>query len=59
LHSTCITSYEKEKDEIRVKFDEDKVKMQKEKDQKNCVKEVVNKSVSGLAQEENGKSRFK
>jgi hypothetical protein len=50
---------QKEKDEIRAMFEEDKEKMQKEKDQllaeKTVVKEAVTKalrSVSGLAQEE-------
>jgi hypothetical protein len=48
-----------EKDEIRAMFEEDKEKIQKEKDQllteQTMVKEVVTKalfSVSGLAQEE-------
>jgi hypothetical protein len=55
----CVTAYENEKDEFRVMLEEDKVKIQREKDQllaeKTAVKEVVSKalrSVSGLAQEE-------
>jgi hypothetical protein len=50
---------QQEKDEIRAMFEEDKAKMQREKDQllteKTVVKEAVTKelrSVSGLAQEE-------
>jgi hypothetical protein len=55
----CVTSYENEKDEFRVMLEEDKVKIQREKDEllieKIVVKEVVSRelhSVSGLAQEE-------
>jgi hypothetical protein len=56
---SCVTTYEKEKDEIQAMFEEDKEKIQKEKYQllveKTVVKEVVTKeifSMSGLAQEE-------
>jgi hypothetical protein len=56
---SCVTTYEKEKDEIQVMLEEDKEKLQKEKKQllakQNVVKEVVTKeifSVLGLAQEE-------
>jgi hypothetical protein len=55
----CVTAYENEKDEFWVMLEEDKVKIQREKDQllaeKTAVKEAVNKtlhSVPGLAQEE-------
>jgi phosphopantetheinyl transferase (holo-ACP synthase) len=57
--AVCVTTYEKEKDEIWAMFEEDKAKIQKEKDQllaeQTAVKEAVTKalrSVSGLAQEE-------
>ena len=52
---SCVTAYAKEKGEIRVMFEEDKEKIQKEKDQllakKTMVKEAVTKAlcfVSGL-----------
>jgi hypothetical protein len=56
---SCVTAYEKEKDEIRVMFKEDKENVQKEKYQllveQTAVKEEVTKalhSVPSLAQEE-------
>jgi hypothetical protein len=52
----CVTAYENEKDEFWVMLEEDKVKIQREKDQllieKTAVKEVVRKelrSVPGLS----------
>jgi hypothetical protein len=55
----CVTAYENEKDEFWVMLEEDKEKIQREKDQllaeKTVVKEVVRRalrSVPGLAQEE-------
>jgi phosphopantetheinyl transferase (holo-ACP synthase) len=55
----CVTTYENEKYEFRAILEEDKAKIQREKDQflaeKTAVKEAVNKalcSVPGLAQEE-------
>jgi hypothetical protein len=55
----CVTAYENEKDEFWAMLEEDKVKIQREKDQllaeQTVVKEAVNKalrSVPGLAQEE-------
>jgi hypothetical protein len=55
----CVTTYENEKEEFQAMLQEDKVKLQREKDQflaeQTTVKEAVNKacrSVPGLAQEE-------
>jgi hypothetical protein len=52
----CVTTYENEKDEFWEMLEEDKVKIQREKDQllieHNTVKEVANKElryVPGLA----------
>ena len=54
-----VTAYENERDEFQAMLEEEKVKIQREKDQflteQIAIKEAVNKelhSVSGLAQEE-------
>jgi phosphopantetheinyl transferase (holo-ACP synthase) len=55
----CVTTYKNERDAFRAMLEEDKVKMQREKDQllaeQTAAKEAVNKAlhfVSGLAQGE-------
>jgi hypothetical protein len=49
---SCVTAYEKEKDEIRAMFEEDKEMMQKEKDQllaqKTTVKEAVTTTLHSM-----------
>jgi hypothetical protein len=59
VRQSCITAYEKEKDEIRAMFEEEKAMIQNEKDQMLVEKTVVKESVtmtlrfvSGLTQEE-------